>query len=60
MKTKEEIEKYAENLWIEKELLKNEYSHLHQIDMLSETGVVIQAKINKIDGQLKALDWVQK
>jgi hypothetical protein len=58
MKTPEEI---REQIKFAKDQLSNardQYSKLHQIDMLSQEGNMLQELINQVKGEIKALEWV--
>ena len=58
MKTPEEI---REQIKFAKDQLSNSrdnYSKLHQIDMLSQEGNILRELINQVKGEIKALEWV--
>lgn len=58
MKTPLEFLECSAKLIDEKRLLEIEYDHLSKIDMMTAAGNVIQLKIAKIEGQLKAMEWM--
>jgi hypothetical protein len=58
MKTKNEITASIASLKIRLAELEEKYSSLHQIDMVGRDGSILQEKINNIEGQIYALEWI--
>jgi hypothetical protein len=58
MKTKNEITASLASLKMKLGELEEKYSSLHQIDMVGREGYLLKEKINNIEGQICALEWI--
>lgn len=58
MKTKNEVTASISSLKMKLAELEQKYSSLHQIDMVGGEGSLLKEKINNIEGQICALEWI--
>ena len=58
IRTKSVLVEEIKKLRKKKKKLQMEYLTLHQIDLLSQTGVLIQKELNEITGKIDGLMWV--